>query len=290
MHGQRLATHLADVLPYLYHVGLLAPLATSLATACPSKSMSTDNYDDLALEIFENLERRKRSLLLDEEMANERWWIVMHAKVAVRPAPAKQGDPLLVLPRGAVLAAQTIIKVGRERWLRVHADELPFLKKNESLPKPHEAYMLIESDEIGTLVMAAPHEYDWHMLKELHPKHRGEVARQQMLRMLGGPMIDEATDVEALVANASAPPKAAEAAAGDERPAPSCSADCAHAHGGSAADSSQSSSQAPSRAPPTASDTEARRPERGVLVRELPDGLVDVVAPTRSYDGACGRA
>jgi len=246
--------------------------------------MSTDNFDDLAFEIFENLERRKRSLLLDEEMANERWWIVMHAKVAVRPAPAKQGDPLLVLPRGAVLAAQTIIKVGRERWLRVHADELPFLKKNQSLPKPHDAYMLIESDEIGTLVMAAPHEYDWHMLKELHPKHRGEVARQQMLRMLGGPMIDEATDVEALVANSSAPPKAAEAAAGDERPAPSCSADCAHANGGSAADSSQSSSQAPSRAPPTASGTETRRPERGVLVLELPDGLVDVVAPTRSYD------
>ena len=32
VHGQRLATHLADVLPCLFHVGLLAPMATTLAT------------------------------------------------------------------------------------------------------------------------------------------------------------------------------------------------------------------------------------------------------------------
>ena len=222
---------------------------------------SAPDFDDFAMQMYEDQESRKRTMLQEAELFKERWWIVMHAKVAVRPGPNKDGDPVVVLPRGSVVSAQTVVKVGKERWLRIHDDELPFLKKRQSLPTAAEAYMLLEAADLGELVMAAPKEFNWESLKEMHPKHRGEAARQEMLAKLGGPTIEEATDadIEALLGQYSG--GEGEGGSGE-------------GEGGSGAPP-----RAPSRAPSAASGAAPPRAEAerevGVM-REFVDGLVDV--------------
>ena len=226
-------------------------------------------YENLAFEMYEELEGRKRALLYNEEVAGDPWWIVMHTKVAVRPSPSKEGTPLVVLPRGSVLAARKVVTVGSEQWLCVRDDELPFLKKKQSLPSPPEAYMLLEADDIGTLVMPAPREFEWQRLQAWHPRHRGEAARQQMLRQ---PTIEDATeeDIVALLAQLSG------------------------VEGGAAVQDDgipQAEASMFARIPSdgASSNSSATRPsQRNLPMHEFADGLVDVSvnvqAVRRSYD------
>lgn len=151
--------------------------------------------DDWALDMFEAMEARKRTMLVESEQLHNRWWIVMHSKVAVRPGPSREGEPVCLLPRGSVLKAETLLQSRGGRWMRIHPDELHFLKR-KSRPAPSEAYMLLDTPEHGALLTDAPKEFDWDTLTAMHPRERGEAARQQVTRMHGAPSVLEATDAD----------------------------------------------------------------------------------------------
>ena len=150
--------------------------------------------DEWALDVYEMMEAKKRSKLAMEEECRERWWIVLHTRVAVRPLPTTDGKPLAVLPCGSVLRSKKVVFVGSQRWLCVANEELDFFVKKGQAP-PSEAYMLVEAKAPqGALLMVAPKEYNWEKLKALAPKHRGEAARQEMLVAKPVPSIFEAND------------------------------------------------------------------------------------------------
>jgi len=180
----------------------------------------TDSDDDFCMQMYDWAETRQTQRMQEVAEAEERWWIVMHDKVAVRPAPSTEGRPLAVLPRGAVVKVSGIKTVeGGRRWLTVDESDLAFFrpKKKESsaeaavaaLAAPTAAYILIEGTVagLGKLMMVAPKDFDWDNVAGIVPKRRGEVAQSQMV----GGMPSEITDeyIEQLLAEGDA--KAAEA-------------------------------------------------------------------------------
>ena len=141
--------------------------------------------EDFALSIF-GLQEEMQTMRKQESVEDEeQWWIVLHAKVAVRPAPTTEGKPLCVLPQGSVVRAAKVERVSGVRWLALHSDELPKLAKPRRdgaapAPPPH-ACMMIESATAGRLLMVAPKEFDWEELSSLPPRERGLAARARVL-------------------------------------------------------------------------------------------------------------
>ena len=167
-----------------------------------------ENDDDFALAVYEMQEQRMRAVLKDVEEATERWWIVLHTRVAVRPAPSTEGKPLCVLPLGSVVRATGTTRVDSQRWVRIHDDDLLHMRKKEQ-PPPKEAYMLTEAAAagLGTLLMVAPKEFDWETLADVAPKHRGERARQAMLTKATAHILDASdADIEALLGSSDRGP------------------------------------------------------------------------------------
>ena len=161
--------------------------------------------DDFAVSVFGKMEDRQVARLQVEAEAEERWWIVMQPKVAVRSLPTTEGKPMCVLPAGSVVRAQSILHVGAVRWLVLHADDLPLLPKKKNAANTaaatdcsssaaaassisaaesaSSAYMMIDGSASGLtrLLMVAPKAFDWEQVRLLPPKHRGEAARRLMI-------------------------------------------------------------------------------------------------------------
>jgi len=165
----------------------------------------TDSDDDFCMQMYDWAETRQTQRMQEVAEAEERWWIVMHDKVAVRPAPSTEGRPLAVLPRGAVVKVSGIKTVeGNRRWLTVHNDDLGYFrpKKKDGSKEaalaalgsggPSAAYMLIEGATagLGRLMMVAPKDFEWDNVAGIVPRRRGEVAQSQMV----GGMPSEITD------------------------------------------------------------------------------------------------
>ncbi len=112
--------------------------------AATTSAMADSSDDDFAMAMYESMESKKRSQLLEDVEAKEVWWIVVAPRVAVRPATTTEGKPLAVLPRLSVVRAGGVEKVGRDRWLRLHAGELGFFARKKSGAKPDAAFMLID--------------------------------------------------------------------------------------------------------------------------------------------------
>ena len=150
--------------------------------------MTDDADDDFALDTFERedqlVERRKQHLAEETEP----WWIVLHAKVAVRAAPTTDGKPLCTLPQGSVVRASGVQLVNGVRWIVVHDDDLLLLarpKNKKDLAAGPGTCMMIESTVAGRLLMVAPKEFPWDELSHMPPRERGEAARQRVLQAQG---------------------------------------------------------------------------------------------------------
>ena len=149
-------------------------------------------WDDFAMSTFEIEDQKmcERQVQSENEEKVERWWIVLHAKVAVRQAPTTEGKPVCVLPGGSVVRVSKIVRANGARWIVLHDDDLPMLIKKkkkaeaegEAAPPPAPGCcMMIESATAGTLVMTAPREFNWENLAHLPPRERGEAARRHVL-------------------------------------------------------------------------------------------------------------
>ena len=93
--------------------------------------MAADD-DDFALTMFDCIEAKQSARLQQRAEDDERWWIVMAAKVAVRAATNTDGKPMNVLPATSVVRAQLVERVGPVRWIKLHDDELPFFAKRSA--------------------------------------------------------------------------------------------------------------------------------------------------------------
>ena len=151
--------------------------------------MSDD--DDFAMAMFEMQDTAHTRRKQEETENTETWWIVLHSRVAVRPAPTTEGKPVCVLPQGAVVRAKTVRRVNGTRWVMISDDDVPRLVKKkkkaaaegqeEAPPPAPGCCMMIESPTAGQLLMVAPKEFDWERVRAVPPRDRGEAARQSFL-------------------------------------------------------------------------------------------------------------
>ena len=83
--------------------------------------------DDFALRIFDKLDRHIVKKLQRSDEEDERWWIVMQPRVAVRPRPTMGSQLISVLPGSSVVRATGIEIASGTRWLRLHEDDIRLL-------------------------------------------------------------------------------------------------------------------------------------------------------------------
>ena len=146
-----------------------------------------DETEDYAMSTFESIDARWTTLKQAEAEDNEKWWIVLAAKIAVRRVPTTEGKPMCVLPQGSVVHVKKVEHVDGTRWAVVESSDATTLHKNTRAAndQPIEAaYMLIEGPS-GRLLMVAPPEFAWESVRALPPSERGMEARR---RILGGPV------------------------------------------------------------------------------------------------------
>ena len=142
------------------------------------RQMSDD--DDFAMAMFEMQDTAHTRRKQEETENTETWWIVLHSRVAVRPAPTTEGKPVCVLPQGAVVRAKTVRRVNGTRWVMISDDDVPRLVKKkkkaaaegqeEAPPPAPGCCMMIESPTAGQLLMVAPKEFDWEQVRAVPPR------------------------------------------------------------------------------------------------------------------------
>ena len=166
----------------------------------PGNDGSDNDEEDFAMSMFDTMESHNVQRLQRAAEDDEKWWIVMHAKVAVRRLPTTEGNkPISVLPASSVVRAKGIEFANGARWLILQDDDLPLLDKKKQSgaaaattaaeassssssegPKPG-GYMLLEMPGHGRLLMVAPKSFDWEKVAPLAPKLRGDAARRMMI-------------------------------------------------------------------------------------------------------------
>jgi hypothetical protein len=166
----------------------------------PGNDGSDNDEEDFAMSMFDTMESHNVQRLQRAAEDDEKWWIVMHVKVAVRRLPTTEGNkPISVLPASSVVRAKGIEFANGARWLILQDDDLPLLDKKKQSgaaaattaaeassssssegPKPG-GYMLLEMPGHGRLLMVAPKSFDWEKVAPLAPKLRGDAARRMMI-------------------------------------------------------------------------------------------------------------
>lgn len=242
--------------------------------------------DDFALRIFDKLDRHIVKKLQRSDEEDERWWIVMQPRVAVRPRPTMGSQLISVLPGSSVVRATGIEIASGTRWLRLHEDDIRLLdtKQRATSAEPADSaassagasssvvseprlcgYMMIESPELGQLLMVAPKAFGWEQVASLAPKLRGEAARRMMIGDL----------------SASKPAANATNEGGDQRLGllAEISDECIDALLGAYDAAQQLNVAKPATATPmptTATRTDTHGTTRVAGLREAEDGLVDL--------------
>ena len=172
--------------------------------------VADDEFDnDFAVQMFDMADTMHTARKQETEEENEKWWIVLHPKVAVRPGPTTEGKPVCVLGQGSVVRAERVERVNGSRWIIIAKSDLPMLVKKKKLkegesppPQPMPGTcMMIESRTAGKLMMIAPKEFNWEELASVPPRDRGQTARN---RVLGAQVEVDDETIERLLKEADA--------------------------------------------------------------------------------------